>query len=129
MAVEPSSEKKTLLRRRRERLRYFGGVCRGDELFGQQRGGFVGEAERGAVGDFAQLALDGGVEPGMVVPVQIGPDGGVGVEIFAAMHIPQHGALALHDDDRLALEPVAHLGERVPEVAVVEFGQRVHEGE
>ena len=80
------------------------------------------------MGDLAQLALDGGVEPGMVVPVQIGPDGGVGVEILAAMRIPQHGAVALHDEDGLALEPVPHLGEGMPEVAVVQFSEGVHEG-
>ena len=42
------------------------------------------------------------------------------------MHIAQPSAFAFHDNDRLALEPIAHLRERMPEVMMVEFGQRVH---
>ena len=52
---------------------------------------------------------------GMIVAVQIGPDGGVGVEIFPAVHIAQHRAFACNDDNRLALQPVAHLRERMPD--------------
>src|SRR5438128_3967411 len=64
----------------------------------------------------------------MLVPVQIGPDGGIAVEIFATAHIPQHCAPARNDDDRLAFEPVAHLCEWMPDEGVVEFGKFVHRG-
>ena len=62
----------------------------------------------------------------MVVAVQIGPDGGIAVEILATARIPEDCALSGNDDDRLAIEPVAHLSERVPEVRVVELGELMH---
>jgi len=39
------------------------------------------------------------------------------------MGIAQDGAAAFDDDDGVVFEPIAHLGEGVPEVLVVEFGQ------
>ena len=42
------------------------------------------------------------------------------------MRIPQPGAFASHDHNRFALEPIAHLGERVPKVTMIQFGKRVH---
>ena len=62
----------------------------------------------------------------MIVPVQIGPDGGIAVEIFATSHITEYCPLSGNDNDRLAIEPVAHLRERVPEVRVVKVGERMH---
>ena len=62
----------------------------------------------------------------MIVPVQIGPDGGIAVEIFATSHITEYRSLSGNDDDRLAIEPAAHLRERVPEVRVVKLGERMH---
>src|SRR6266404_6714162 len=62
----------------------------------------------------------------MVVAVQVSPDGRVGVQIFPAARIPQHGSMAFNDYDWLPLEPFPHLCERVPDVAAVEFGQAVH---
>jgi len=62
----------------------------------------------------------------MIVPVQIRPNGGIGVEVFFAVSIPQHRAFALNDYNRLALEPVAHLRERMPDVCVVELHEFVH---
>src|SRR5437867_7562403 len=62
----------------------------------------------------------------MIVPVQIGPDGGIAVEIFATAHVPEHCALSGNDEDRLAIEPVAHLRERVPEIRVVELSGLMH---
>src|SRR5262249_15455908 len=70
--------------------------------------------------------MEGGVDPGMVMAVQIGPDGGIGVEIFAVVNIAEDGPLPFQDHNRLTLEPVAHLGERMPDVAVVELGEAVH---
>ena len=62
----------------------------------------------------------------MVVAVKIGPDGRIGVEIFAAVYVAQHRALAGNDDQRLAPQPVAHLRERMPDVPVIKFGKTVH---
>ena len=78
------------------------------------------------MGDLLQLPLDGGIDPGMIVSVEVGPDRGVGIQIFPAARISQQRPLPFNDDDGFALEPIPHLGERVPEVAVVEFGKRVH---
>ena len=60
----------------------------------------------------------------MIVAVQIGPDGGIGVEIFAALNVAQHRALARHDHNRLAPQPVAHLRERMPDELLIEFCER-----
>jgi hypothetical protein len=62
----------------------------------------------------------------MIVSVQICPDGSIGIEIFAAMNVAQDGAMTFGDDERLALEPVAHLGERMPDEPAVELGGLVH---
>jgi hypothetical protein len=80
------------------------------------------------VGDLPQLPPDGGVDPGMIVSVQIGPDGRVGIKIFPPLRIPQPGAFAAYDYNRLALEPIAHLGEGVPDVTMIQFGERMHGG-
>ena len=37
------------------------------------------------MGDALQLALDGGVDAWVVVPVQVRPDGGVGIKILAPL--------------------------------------------
>src|SRR6516162_10185545 len=44
------------------------------ELPCQQRSGLVCEAECGGVGDLLKLLVHGGIDPGMVVAVQVGPD-------------------------------------------------------
>src|SRR5215469_16278788 len=62
----------------------------------------------------------------MIVAVQIGPNGRIGVEIFAAFDVPEDGAFAGDDHNRLALEPVAHLREGMPDKLVVEFSERMH---
>src|SRR5690349_9306680 len=63
----------------------------------------------------------------MVMAVEIGPNRGVGIEIFAAVDIAHNGATSLRNDDGLLLEPVTHLGKRVPDVLMVEFCQRMHD--
>ena len=55
---------------------------------------FIRQTERGTVRDFFQLPLNRRVDLRMIVAVQIGPDGGIGVEIFAALDIAQHRAFA-----------------------------------
>lgn len=60
--------------------------------------------------------------------VQIGPDGGIGVQVFLAVNIAQHGAFARRNNNGLAFEPVTHLGERMPDMGVIELGKSVHFG-
>ncbi len=62
----------------------------------------------------------------MIVPVEIRPDGCVGIEIFLAVNITKHSALSGDDDDWLLVLPVAHLRERMPDVRVIELGKTVH---
>jgi hypothetical protein len=45
------------------------------------------------------------------------------------MHIPQPRPVPFDDNDGFALEPIPHLGERVPEVLMIQLSQRVHERE
>ena len=65
----------------------------------------------------------------MLMPVKIRPDGGVGVEILFVVNIAKHRAFAGLDDDGFALQPVAHLRERMPDVGVIEVGERVHKSQ
>ena len=78
------------------------------------------------MGDALELAAEGGVDFGMPVAVQVGPDGGVGIQVAAAVNIREPGALAGGDDDGFRAEPVAHLRERMPDVAVIKLGEGVH---
>ena len=78
------------------------------------------------MGNSSQLPSDGRVDLWMIVPMKIGPDGGVGIEIFLAMDVPQKRALARDDDDWLGLQPVAHLCKLMPDVLVIEPGQVMH---
>ena len=80
------------------------------------------------MGNVPQLLVDGGVEFRMVVAVQIGPDGGIGIEIFAAMNIFDDCAFAADDDNWFGLEPIAHLREGMPDEAVIELGELVQGG-
>ena len=47
----------------------------------------MGEAEQSGVGDAPELVDQGGVEIGVVVTVDVGPDRGVAVEIGAPLGI------------------------------------------
>ena len=49
--------------------RQAGRIDRAQEFFRQQRGWFIGEAERGRVGNFPKLTADGGVDFGMPMAV------------------------------------------------------------
>ena len=79
--------------------------------------------------DLLQLLRQRGVQLRMLMPVQVGPDGRIGVEIFAAFRVAQHRAVAVRDDNRLARQPVLHLREGMPDVAVIKFGQLMHAGD
>ena len=101
-------------------------IGRLDQFFRQQARRFIGQAERGTVRDFFELSLDGRVDSGMIVAVQIRPDRRIRVEIFPSANVVQHRAFARDNDNRLALQPVAHLGEGMPDELVIKFGERVH---
>ena len=78
--------------------------------------------------DLAKLPGDGGVELRVVVAVQVRPNGRIGVEILAAARVPEHGAAAGDDHNRLAPQPIPHLRKRVPDMGVIETGEPVHCG-
>ena len=42
------------------------------------------------------------------------------------MQVAQNRAFARDNEHRLALQPVVHLGERMPDELVIEFGEGVH---
>ena len=76
--------------------------------------------------DFLQLPLNGRIDFGMIVAMQIGPNGGIGVQIFAPVTSRKHRAFAFDDDNRLALQPIAHLRKRMPDELVIKLGEFVH---
>ena len=76
--------------------------------------------------DRAQLPADGDIKPWVIVAVKIRPDGRICIQILAAFDIPQHGAAAGGQHDGFPFQPVPHLGERVPNVAVIELSEGVH---
>src|ERR1700733_11069280 len=58
--------------------------------------------------------------------VQVGPDRGIGIQIFAAFGIAQNGAPAFDYDDGLVFLPVAPLRERMPHKLLIGFCQVIH---
>jgi hypothetical protein len=51
----------------------------------------------------------------MAMTVKIGPNRGIGVQILPSAGVAQDSAPATHDDNRLALAPLAHLREGMPD--------------
>src|SRR5262245_58934628 len=76
--------------------------------------------------DFLQLPLNCAVDSRMIVPVKVGPNGRIGIEVFASFAVAQHGAPPLDNDNRLASQPIPHLSERVPNVAVIQLSNSFH---
>lgn len=77
--------------------------------------------------DLPQLLSNRGVDRGMVVAMEIDPDGRIGIQVFSAMNILQQGSLPSTDHDGLAPEPIAHLCERMPNVPVIELSDAMHD--
>src|ERR1051326_8123658 len=48
------------------------------------------------------------------------------VQIFATMNIAQNGAFAFDNHNRLALKPIPHLRKRMPDITMIQVGERVH---
>ena len=88
----------------------------GRELGGRR----VGEAEHRRVGDPVELIADRAVDGRVAVPVDVAPQRRGAVDVAGAVGGDQVGALAALDHERLLLLPAALLGERMPEVTVVE---------
>jgi hypothetical protein len=60
------------------------------------------------------------------MPVEVGPDGRIGIQVLAPVGITQHRPVSGHDYNGLTLEPFLHLRERMPDVAMIELGQLIH---
>ena len=71
-----------------------------------------------------QLRLDCLCNQGMLVAMEIRPDGGVCVEVLSTGYIVQHGPLPRLNNDRILSQPLLHLGKWMPEIAVVRVGER-----
>ena len=76
--------------------------------------------------DFLELPLDCRVNLWMIVAVQIRPNRRICVEILASLRVAQDRAFARDDDHPFALQPVTHLGERMPDVLVIKLDELVH---
>ncbi len=79
----------------------------------------IRQAEQSGVRDPIQLFLDGPVQGGMPVAMQIHPDGWGPVEVLLARGINEIGASPALDDERFLLFPFLHLREGMPEVSMI----------
>ena len=62
----------------------------------------------------------------MIVTVQICPDGRIRVQKSSSVNVAQFRAAAFDNHNWLALQPIAHLRERMPDELAVELGEFVH---
>src|ERR1700677_1880282 len=74
--------------------------------------------------DFSQLPRDGRIDRRMAMPVQIGPDRRIRIEIFLALGVAQDRPFSRHDHDWLAFAPIPHLRERMPDKGPIQLRQR-----
>jgi hypothetical protein len=81
----------------------------------------MGEAEHGRVGDTVDLIVERLVDQRVAVPVHVAPQRRDAVDVATAVGVDQVGALGAGDHQGSLGAPVALLGERVPEVAMVEL--------
>ena len=67
---------------------------------------------------FVELRLNGRVYGGMVVTMDVCPDGRIAIDVFTTVTVPKNGALALdqHDGFVIGRAPCLHLRKRVPDV-------------
>jgi hypothetical protein len=61
----------------------------------------------------------------MTMPVDVAPQRRDAVDVAAPVGVDEVGALGSLDDERLLLAPVVLLGERMPEVTVIELCGRL----
>jgi hypothetical protein len=72
------------------------------------------------MGDAVELGADGIVDLGDAVAVDVAPETADAVEIFSAIGINQIHSGGIGDDQGWLGEPGFHVGERVPEMLMVE---------
>ena len=77
------------------------------------------------MGDFPKLLLDGLVECGMTMTVEIDPDRRRSIQVFPAFRIDHVGAFPSFDDEGFFLFPFLHLGKGMPEVFPVPVSQPI----
>ena len=81
----------------------------------------MGEAEHRRVGNPVELLAHRLVDQGMTMAVDVAPQRRDAVDVAVSLRVHQLGALGALDHERLFAAPVPLLGERVPEVALVEL--------
>src|SRR5882672_9921864 len=59
--------------------------------------------------------------------MEVCPDRGVGVEIFAPFNVAKNGPVAFNDYNRLTLDPITHLGEGMPHVTTIKLDEGLHD--
>ena len=77
--------------------------------------------------DPIELAFNGGVDCGMAVTVNICPDGGIAIDVLAALPVPENCAAALNEHERVVLwgAPGPHLSKGMPEVSFFSGDEQV----
>ena len=95
-----------------------------DQLRAKEGSRLIGQPQSGRVGDFFKLPRDRGIDGWMTVAMQIGPNGGIRIQIFPALGIDQGRALPAGNDNRFAPQPIAHLRERMPQILLIQPRER-----
>ena len=96
-----------------------------DQPAGELGGARMGEPEHRRVRDPPELVAHGGVDRRVAVAVDVAPQRRDAVDVAVAVGVDQVGALGALDHQRLLALPVELLRERVPEVALIEVGDRI----
>ena len=97
------------------------------QLLGQLCRGSTSQTQGRSVRHSGQLTSNGRVDARIPMTMEIGPNGGVGIEVLPALHVAQDRPLPFDQHNGLGAQPVLHLGERMPDVLVIELGQAVHQ--
>ena len=77
------------------------------------------ETEKRRVRDATRLRPERLVERGVAMPVHVAPQRRYAIQVSSPAGIDQPAPVALDDDERILVEPVAHLGERMPQMGMV----------
>lgn len=80
------------------------------------------------MGDAVELIADGLIDLGDAVAVDVAPEAGDAVDVAVFLGVDEVDAFGVVDDEGRGLAPLAHGGEGVPEVVVVELGESLGQG-
>ena len=95
-------------------LKQLGKLAGEDDAWGPSK------AKQGAVRDAIELVTNALINPGMPVPMEVGPQAGDPVEVAVSVHIDEVHSLCPVDDQGWAVcLPLSGLGEGVPDVVEV----------